>query len=151
MAKIKIKFRRGRKSVYINGTKAVPIYNPGTRRVFRVGATRILKLDEPRRGVFRLYGWSGNVSKQSTIESARYKLIKRQDRKYFPKVISSGKGWILMERIIFKTGPKAYRHISIVEDIAHKYDIDDIDACGMSWNWGVCRKTDTPKIFDFAI
>lgn len=145
----KVRISKDRQCVWINGHKAKKIIS-SCRDIFVYGKF-VVKLDKTDHIVIGKRSWLNN---QSSRELRRYKKIKPEDLKYFPKVYGGeisrvATGWIVEERLKIKSraGRPNYKVFDEVMKIVVKYKFAD-DFGANRYNWTIINGQ--PIIYDWG-
>lgn len=94
---------------------------------------------------------------QTEKELAVYKKIRPEHRKYFPKLIrgSKKKGYTIQRIMDFDDCPRnpSAATVKLVHKLIKIYKLIDISAniVGNNWNWGICRVSGNPILYDLGM
>jgi hypothetical protein len=136
MKKIKVTFEE---EIKINGRRTTPHSDGNNGRHVYINGDYVLKVDD--RG-YRHH------------DLATWKRIKRKDRKYFVPTLAegenNGKHWSIQPYVDldWEVTDEARE---IVEDLYHKYALNDLDYYDEPRNWAINAKTGDPVIFDYGL
>jgi hypothetical protein len=123
----------------IDGEIIKNIPSPESRIIFKI-KNMIIKFDARY--------WRGYSDSQCLTEVKMWnEVIEEQDKKYFQPIIDSGINWIAQELIEFSPLPFNRDAWKIIQAIAKKYHLVDIDP---TKNWGM-RLDGTPVIYDYGV
>lgn len=123
-------------TVKVNGEvfKRVPPSQEGVRAAY-MSRTAVLKCD---------VGWA-----QCRKEALKLSGIKPKDSRHFPRLIASGRGWILVRRLPLAKAPITGEHARVINRLADRYKVDDVVTGHTPHNCAISRGV--PVIYDLGV